>query len=94
MEINRYQYMTIGMVILLLGIQLRMIDSFVLTESTSRFIAERVNHEPVPTAFSQSLLFSPPASKRTVQPPKWLGWALVSVGGVLVLHSLAMRRTG
>ena len=29
-----------------------------------------------------------------VVPPEWLGWATVSVGSVLILHSLAMPRPG
>jgi hypothetical protein len=32
--------------------------------------------------------------KKVVQPPEWLGWCLMSIGGVLVLHSLAMRKPG
>lgn len=35
-----------------------------------------------------------PAARRTFAPPKWLGWVCVSVGGVLVLQSLAMRKPG
>jgi hypothetical protein len=29
---------------------------------------------------------------RTVKLPVWTGWATISVGAVLVLHSLAMKR--
>jgi hypothetical protein len=29
-----------------------------------------------------------------LRPPVWLGYALMSVGGVLMLHSLAMKRPG
>ena len=32
--------------------------------------------------------------KHRVEPPSWLGWALVSVGSVLILHSLALKKPG
>ena len=32
--------------------------------------------------------------RKVVQPPQWLGYALLSVGSVLVLHSLAMPKPG
>jgi hypothetical protein len=34
------------------------------------------------------------APRKVLQPPEWLGWCLISVGAVLVLHSLAMNRPG
>jgi hypothetical protein len=33
-----------------------------------------------------------PLPRKTVRPPEWLGWCFMSVGGVLILHSLAMPR--
>jgi hypothetical protein len=32
--------------------------------------------------------------QKTIQPPEWIGWCLMSIGGVLILHSLAMRKPG
>jgi hypothetical protein len=32
--------------------------------------------------------------RKKVRPPGWLAWALISVGGVFVLHSLAMKKPG
>ena len=94
MEFNRNQYFMIGLVVLFLGIQFRMVESFVLNAETSQFIAERLKKddpEPIGTSLFAS---NPPVSYRSVQPPKWIGWMLVSVGAVLVLHSFAMPRPG
>lgn len=104
MEINRNQYFMMGLVILFLGIQCRMVESFVLTESAGQFVAtqfKRVSpfkkvshsqtHEP-PQMMLHTNTSRVPARVRTFKPPPWLGWALVSIGAVLILHSLAMKR--
>lgn len=96
MEFNRNHFFVLGTVLLLVGIQFRCIESFVLNEESSRFIAKRLDWKqknavtsPFPSLLS---VMSPPATRRTVRPPRWLGWSFISVGGVLMLHSLAMRR--
>ena len=98
MELNRNQFMMIGLLVLLLGTQFRMVDHFVLNADASEFVQEKLGKKPAPdvapavrTAVRESPLV---ANKRVVKPPNWLGWCLLSVGGVLVLHSLAMRRPG
>ncbi|MBI1246751.1 hypothetical protein GC197_02765 [bacterium] len=100
MEINRNQYFMIGVVLLALGIQFRMIDSVTLTQDASQFLAKQFSSkkaEPsdVPTAFvaaAEDANFVAP--KKTIKPPQWLGWAMISMGAVLVLHSLAMPKPG
>ncbi|PQO38468.1 hypothetical protein [Blastopirellula marina] len=100
MEINRNQYFMIGIVLLALGIQFRLIDSVTLTTEASQFLAKRFaakSAEPsdVPTAFvAAAAEQAQVAQKRTIKPPQWMGWALISMGGVLVLHSLAMPKPG
>jgi hypothetical protein len=94
MEISRNQFYMAGLVLLLLGIQFRMIDSVELTEQFAKFIAERTDHPlisvsaqtPVPAADAAV------AISRVVHPPEWLGWMLLSLGCVLVLHSWAMPK--
>ena len=47
------------------------------------------------TSESATLLATaPPGHQHTLHPPKWLGWSLVSIGSVLVLYSLALKRPG
>lgn len=98
MEMNRNHFLLIGLVVLFLGIQLRLVEGYVLNEKTTKFLAKRLKKQPetVEAAIPNSLFSQPkpPVTKRTVTPPKFLGWILVSVGGVLVLHSLAMRKPG
>jgi hypothetical protein len=99
MEINRNQYFMAGLVIFLLGVQLRNVESYVLKDNCSQFIEKRlVRPKPaaiaatsVPSFFGPETQMAAP-SKRSVRPPKWLGFALLSAGAVLVFHSLAMKR--
>ncbi len=96
MDFNRNQIFMAGVVILLFGIQLRVVDAFVLNEPASRFVEKRLNkNEPAPLASRSlpvSLSSSSAPNREVVRPPNWIGWALLSVGGVLILHSLAMPR--
>jgi hypothetical protein len=95
MEINRNQWMMIGLVVLALGIQFRMVDSFVLNEKTTEIIAKRLNKtDTVAMTFMPGLVSSAPASHRVIKPPRWLGFMMISVGVVLCLHSLAMPKPG
>ena len=97
MELNRNHYLGIGMILLLLGLQFRYVDSFQLTETTTKFLAKRMKKE---TAANQSPLMAifgqtkPTTVQKTVRPPKWLGWSLISIGSVLVVQSLGMRKPG
>ncbi|MAT73491.1 MAG: hypothetical protein CMJ58_28755 [Planctomycetaceae bacterium] len=94
MELNRNQYFFIGMVVLLLGLQLRSVEHYVLTPEATRFLAERSgkgSSDSTLMALSTDLGAAP---RKVVRPPEWLGWCLMSVGAVLILHSLAMRKPG
>jgi hypothetical protein len=94
MEISRNQYYMVGLVLLLLGIQFRLIDSVEVKEQIAMFLAERSDH-PLISVSAQTPLLSPVESaaiNRIVRPPEWIGWMLISLGSVLVLHSLAMPK--
>ena len=94
-ELNRNQYFFLGVVILLMGIQLRFVSSYVLNEDATRFLAERTGaiteSEEALYSLSSDLGNAP---QKVIHPPEWLGWCLISVGAVLILHSLAMPRPG
>jgi hypothetical protein len=94
MELNRNQYFFLGLVILLIGVQLRMVSSYTLTREATKFLAERSQSsgaEATMMALSTDLGAGP---QKVIHPPEWLGWCLMSIGSVLILHSLAMKRPG
>ena len=95
MELNRNHWFLIGLLLLFLGIQFRAVDTFVLNEKASRFLAERVRPAVSNTnGLTNFLASAGPIPRKSVQPPPWLGFALISIGSVLVLHSLAMKKPG
>jgi hypothetical protein len=93
-ELNRNQYFFLGLVILLIGLQLRMVSTYTLNEEATRFLAERTqsaSQSATMVSFSSDMGMAP---KKVITPPEWLGWCLISVGSVLILHSLAMKKPG
>ena len=94
MEINRNQWFMAGLVLLFLGIQFRFVDSFVLAPDFARFLADGTGNRAAAAETTSPLLkpFQNAPAKKTVTPPEWLGWAMLSVGLVLTLQSLAMKR--
>src|SRR5687767_14509437 len=99
MELNRNQFFMAGMLVLLLGVQFRAVDTFVLNERTTQVLAQRMQAWKQPQmastgGFPTMIAASGPIANHRMQPPKWLGWALVSVGSVLLLHSFSLKKPG
>ncbi len=93
-ELNRNHYFVLGMLLLLIGIQLRFIDSYVLNEPATRFLAAKFGSTPQEQTVRLPLLSQGPMPRKVISPPEWLGWSLMSIGSVLMLHSLAMKKPG
>ena len=96
MDISRNQYFFAGLACLLLGFQFRMVDTFDLTPEFTQFLAERTGHPLASvSAATQTLTQSEsPPVKKTIKPPEWVGWSLISLGAVLILHSWGMKKPG
>ncbi|MCA9231474.1 MAG: hypothetical protein KDA57_12540 [Planctomycetales bacterium] len=94
MELNRNQYFFLGIVILLLGLQFRMVNEYVLTDEATQFLAERTRSSGSQSAMVSFASSLGETSHKVIRPPDWLGWCMISVGSVLILHSLAMRGPG
>lgn len=92
MEFNRNQFFLVGVFVLLLGIQFRMVNTVTLNDKTSKFLAARAAQ----TSSNPLLSMMPTGTvpKQVLHPPTWIGWALISVGAVCILHSLGMKKPG
>lgn len=93
MDLNRNQFFLAGVLLLMLGLQFRLVDSVVLTPKAARMFTKE-NRPVIAASFSLQTLVpgDRPAPARTVRPPEWLGYSLLSIGAVLVLHALAMPK--
>jgi len=99
MEFNRNQILMAGLVVLLLGIQMRMVEAFVLNEHATQFLARRMQqmkgHQVASASELPTLLAAQaPLGNHRLAPPPWLGFSLVSIGSVLILYSLALKKPG
>jgi hypothetical protein len=90
MDLNRHQFFFIGLFVLLIGLQFRYVQAYVLNPQTTKFLAEHTGK--ITPAASAMFDATGTAPRKVVQPPEWLSWCLLSVGAVLALHSLAMPK--
>ena len=91
MDLNRHQFLFIGLLVLLLGLQVRYVNAYVLNPQATQFLAEHTGQSSPSTSLF-SAAGAGAGARKTIQPPEWLSWCLISLGAVLVLHSLAMPR--
>src|SRR4029078_3593422 len=82
MEFNRNQYFLAGLVIFLLGIQLRLVHGFVLNERATQLLHQRMQQirgTAVASAGESTTLMAslPPGHTHRISPPKWLRWSLL-----------------
>jgi hypothetical protein len=96
MTLNRNHYFLIGLVVLFLGIEFRLVDSMTLSPECTAYLAKKTRH-PAAAVNTVAKAVTPdhrPILKKSIKPPDWIGWCLLSVGSVLVLHSWAMPKPG
>lgn len=90
-KLRREHFLLVGLLLFFAGVQFRMVESFTLTERSSRFIAAQMGDRQFQP--QQQGVWPGSLSRKVVQPPRWLGLALMSVGSVLALKSLSMHRS-
>ena len=92
---NRNQFFMFGVIALLLGLQFLVTYEYVLTPACTKFLAEKTGHPmsgAIETADTFSFSQATVAPSKTLQPPPWLGWLFSSIGAVLILHAMALKR--
>ena len=84
------QYLLIaGLLLFFTGVQFRMVESFTLSEKSSRLLVAQLGDKGLQQ--QASLFGGGQPARRTIEPPAWLGLALMSVGSVITLKSLSMK---
>ena len=93
MDLDRNRYFMIGVIIFLLGLQFRLVDSFVLNESSTRALHRFVKKSNIADNNVATNAYMQVASpKKNMRPPHWLGFVLLTVGGVMSLHALVLPK--
>jgi hypothetical protein len=77
-----------GLLLFFVGMQFRLVESFTLNERSSRFVATQLGDGMARQAYWQNTPL-----RKVVQPPRWLGLALMSTGAVLTFKSVSMYRS-
>ncbi len=92
MSMYRNRYFLLGILLLLLGVQFRMVDSFVLNERATRVLARVTKTAPVAdnSGMSSLMMFVTPTVTKRIYPPRWLGMAMIAIGSVISLHALSV----
>jgi len=93
MDLNRNQFFFIGLMVLLIGLQVRYVSAYVLNPETTKFLADRTGQSSTTTSML-TMFGTATGARKVVQPPEWLSWCMLSIGAVLCLHSLAMPKPG
>jgi hypothetical protein len=83
---NRQSILLAGVLLFLLGVQFRLVASFTLNERSSHFVVARLGSGPQPASWQA------PPLRKVVEPPRWVGLALMSIGAVLTVKSLSMKQ--
>ncbi len=85
-------YIYAGILFLLLGSHLRVTESFVLSSNTTRVLANWTG-PPAESARGavRQIMIDTASPRHVVTPPRWLGWASLSIGFVLAANGLLQR---
>jgi hypothetical protein len=85
---RRQHLLLTGLLAFLVGMQFRMVESFTLNERSSQFVAAQMGSGPM---MQQQAAWQNMQPRKVIEPPRWLGLALMSVGAVLTVKSLSMK---
>ncbi len=94
MDVDRNRYFMFGIILFLLGLQFRLVDTVVLNESSTRALHRFAREARIAdnNAATNVYMQVAPSPKKSVKPPHWLGFVLLTVGGVMSLHALVLPR--
>lgn len=85
MVLNRHRILLAGLLLFLLGVQFRVVSSFTLNERSSQFVAARLGGGPVAASWQA------PPLRKVIEPPRWLGLAMMSLGAVLTVKAMSLK---
>jgi hypothetical protein len=93
-RLSYHVWVYVGWMVLLFGLQLRVVEAYVLTPDATRSLAEWFGtpDDSPRGALERLALQTDSVAHHQVRPPLWLGWAMLSAGAVMVTHGLILKR--
>ena len=91
---NGRSFFAVGLILVLLGVQLRAVETFVLNDKATQFVEKRMKSNAIVSDGSYNASFytmTGPAAGKQLTHPRWAGLALIAVGAVLLLHGLSHK---
>ena len=74
-------FLAIGVALILFGMQLRVVESFVLTPWATQALYEQFRTPSSPSKEAiQRIVVESTSPQKTITPPSWLGWAMITAG--------------
>lgn len=94
MGFNRNHFFLIGIFLLLVGLQFRLIERIVLNPESTLFLAQHMGSETDATTAEvlHKAGFDAALPRKEFISPRWCGWAFFAVAAALMLHSLMLPR--
>jgi hypothetical protein len=94
-KIAPHVWMYAGLLIGLAGLQMRMVEAFVFTPESTQVLNDWLGPAPdAPTGAIQRWAVNENLVRKQYRPPLWLGYALISAGGVFFIHGILLRKAG
>lgn len=87
MVLNRNRILLAGLLLFLVGVQFRVVSSFTLNERSSQFVAARLGGG----AAAMASWDAAPPLRKVIEPPRWLGLAMMSLGAVLTVKGFSLK---
>ncbi len=82
----------LGLACLVLGLLLRSIESATLTPTASRLLTSSISTgDELSRGTARPMVLDGGSGRKTIQPPTWWGWCLLSVGAVLLAAAALPR---
>ena len=90
---QKYQVCVLGgLLLILIGMQMRLVESYVLSPAATRVLADWFGAPPATPTGALQQLATQGNARKIVSPPRWLGWASMSLGVMLVAYGVLGKR--
>ena len=92
---DKFKFFTFGLVIILVGIQFRLIDKVTLTPKANERVARLHSPEKMDKVDKANIIVpTVKIPRKPITPPDWFGWMMITCGSVSFFHALMLPKDG